>query len=487
MPLVDCLSYLSDNTRVKRAFQLFAVLLFAFTLLRASPVYAEGWVGKNFGIDNDNAKLNATMNKNAYLNDSFYGQVMSVNCAIIPWFGPDNCTNNKEIQQSMLKKSALGNIAMAIGAMYSNPPADLALWVRNTGQTLGFIPHQAYAQGVGFSGLSPLLPVWRAIRNMSYLLLALAMIIVGFMVMLRKKIDPKTVVTVQNSLPRIVIALILITFSYAIVGLMIDIMYILISFVTILIQTSLPGPKLIFPINYTTGGLWDLFQAVFQQVSFISPTATLGNAIGTGDWQVAADAIGSSLLWVFTLGGLGLGPLFQIIIAIAYLIAFIRILFMLLGSYVQIILAVITGPLQILADVFPGSEGFSNWLKGLAANLLIFPITIALLVFGNSLSQHLGEERLWVPPMLIQSVDITGLTKALITLGIIWAIPNIARGAKEAFKTKPLVSFGGMGGAMGTMGQLLTYGFYIRSFLPQKQIPGAVGLQEQGGGESKKH
>ena len=34
----------------------------------------------------------------------------------------------------------------------------------------------------------------------------------------RKKIDPKTVVTAQNAIQRVIIALILITFSYAIVG-----------------------------------------------------------------------------------------------------------------------------------------------------------------------------------------------------------------------------------------------------------------------------
>lgn len=103
--------------------------------------------------------------------------------------------------QQGMGRSAVGQIASAIGTMYVNPPADLAYWVRDTGQSLGFIPKSAYAQGTGFTGLAPLLPLWKVFRNAAYVLLALALIIIGFMIMFRRKIDPKTVVTVQNALP----------------------------------------------------------------------------------------------------------------------------------------------------------------------------------------------------------------------------------------------------------------------------------------------
>jgi hypothetical protein len=474
MALIDCPSDLSENDRVKRILLFVATILVTVSVFFVAPrAHAEDWVTRNFGKDNDTAKLNGTMNKAAYGNDSFNIQIMSLNCAIVPWFGPDNCTNNSQIQGEMLKKSALGNIAMGIGAMYANPPADLAYWIRDTGQTLGFIPRQAYAQGVGFSGLTPLLPLWKAFRNISYLLLALAMIIIGFMVMLRKKIDPKTVVTVQNALPRIVIALILITFSYAIVGLMIDIMYLVIALVVGIMQTNLPETAKAVPINYAGGGLLDLFRAVFQQVIYINPTASLMDKVLTGSWgSINGTDLLSSLFWNLTAGLTGgktllLGSLFQLILGIAFLVAFIRILFMLLGCYVQVILGVLTGPLQILTDVFPGSEGFSNWIKNIASNLLVFPITIALLMLGNALGQHLQGGRLWVPPMLLQGADLTGLTEALISLGIVLSIPTIVKSAKEAFKTKPLISFGGgLGGAGGTAMQLMSSAYYLKMLSP---------------------
>ncbi len=104
-------------------------------------------------------------------------------------------------------------------------------FINDTGQSLGFIPKQTYAQGIGFAGLAPLLPMWKVFRNISYAIPAVVMIIIGFMIMFRKKIDPKTVITVQNSLPKIVVTLLLITFSYAIVAILIDIMYLLILLV----------------------------------------------------------------------------------------------------------------------------------------------------------------------------------------------------------------------------------------------------------------
>ncbi|MCX6793858.1 MAG: hypothetical protein NTY06_02015, partial [Candidatus Gottesmanbacteria bacterium] len=61
-------------------------------------------------------------------------------------------------------KSAIASISNVVIAMYTNPPADLALWVHDTAQTLGFETKQAYAQGIGFSGFSGLLPLWKVFR-----------------------------------------------------------------------------------------------------------------------------------------------------------------------------------------------------------------------------------------------------------------------------------------------------------------------------------
>lgn len=93
------------------------------------------------------------------------------------------------------------------------------------------ITKQAYAQGVGFEKLSPFLPIWVAFRNLVYLLFILVFVVIGMFIMLRVQFDPRTVFTVQNQIPKLIIGIVLVTFSFAIAGLMIDAMYIVIYFV----------------------------------------------------------------------------------------------------------------------------------------------------------------------------------------------------------------------------------------------------------------
>ena len=103
----------------------------------------------------------------------------------------------------------------------------------------GILPKPAYAAtGVGFNGLAPFghlesIPQYRVSFISNF------MLVVGFMVMFRKK-DPKTVVTVQIP-SRVVVTLILITFSYAIVGLMIDLMYLVMVLATALLRQGFPN------------------------------------------------------------------------------------------------------------------------------------------------------------------------------------------------------------------------------------------------------
>jgi hypothetical protein len=469
MALIDCPSDLSENDRVKRILQgiVFILVIVSFTL--ASPrVYAAAstYYQTGYGSGVTNAIQQNTMSAAPYTGTQTYYSVQAMNCAMFPVAGENNCGTDATVLQGMYNKSALGAIAMGIDTMYTYPPADIAYWIRDTGTTLGFIPRQVYAQqaGIGFRGLEPLLPVWKAFRNIAYLLLALAMIVVGFLVMMRKQIDPKTVVTVQNSLPRIVIALILITFSYAIVGLMIDIMYLVMAFLSVVVQGAMPGGN---PagINYANPGIWDFTNSVFGPAINLNPLANLGNSKDIG--QFAKNLIGGAL---FTITGVGF--LFQFIVLLAFLFAYIRLLFLLLNCYIQILLGVLTGPLQILMDVFPGANGFTTWMKNIFSNLAVFPVTGFMLMLGNAIGQNLNTntKALWTPPFLPQYIgslqlpllgDVSlggmgGLAEMLITLGIVLAIPNIANGLKESLKAKspieagPGVIFGPLGKATGS-------------------------------------
>lgn len=128
----------------------------------------------------------------------------------------------------------LGSATNTIASLY-NPPASGIEYLAQMKDN--FLGKPAYAQngGIGFQGLQPILPIWKAFRNMVYILSSIVFIIIGVMIMLRVKISPQAVINLQNAIPQLITALILVTFSYAIAGLIIDFMYVIQSLVLALI------------------------------------------------------------------------------------------------------------------------------------------------------------------------------------------------------------------------------------------------------------
>ena len=394
-------------------------------------------------------------------------------------------------------KSSLALISGVIAGVYTTPPASFAYWLEDTGQSLGFIPKRAYAQGIGFSGFSALLPLWKVVRNIAYFLLAVVMIFIGFMVMLRKKIDPKTVVTVQNALPRIVLTLLLITFSYAIVGLLIDVMYLIMYLTVGLFVSSGLLPKV--------PAIWNLWGLDTQQKFFTEGTLAANTIQATWDvsvLKILGIPVGPGWEWV---GSLGIGgilmaaamiitaipipiaapmlvaggiaaltlPVLEFILSLAMLFLFIRLLIFFVGAYIQIVLALLFGPVQIMMEAVPGTNSFGSWLNNLIANMAVFPVGVVFFmlaqVFANFADTH---KSLWAPNLSAISFNATSLS-TLISLGILFAIPSVGKAIKEALKSKPMVSagpgaiFAPLGGAvqttMGTASQ-----FYYGSAMVEK-------------------
>src|SRR3990167_2992796 len=137
---------------------------------------------------------------------------------------------------------AIGFMGNMITMLYT-PPAHTGDYIKNLAQNFGITKH-AYASwsrgwgrippsspqqniaGTGFQGLSPLLKIWETFRDFAYLVFVLVFIIVGIAIMLRVKIDPRTVMTIQNQIPKLIIGILLVTFSFAIAGFLIDVMWI---------------------------------------------------------------------------------------------------------------------------------------------------------------------------------------------------------------------------------------------------------------------
>lgn len=429
------------------------------TLPSARVQAATNWVDGGYDVEMYNARKTGSVSQSPYAARTFdtplYRIIEFILGAIEGITVPVGISQKDPgYVQELNQKSAVAGISNVIIAMYANPPADLALWIQDTGQTLGFLPKQAYAQGVGFSGLAPLLPIWKAFRNIAYLLLAIVMIVIGFMVMLRKKIDPKTVVTVQNALPRIVITLLLITFSYAIVGIMIDLMYLLILF-----SISIVGQSGIFPAQDIStyqaqlmgGNLGTLFNFVFFKGGWAAylellPAVLVGvfGGIGAGAAIGAiAAAFFSLTLGVGTVAAIGAivgGVLIILLLSIILLFTLFRIFYMLLMAYISIVLSLILAPLQLLIEAFPGGNGFNGWFRNLLSNILVFPATAILLLLASSFTK-LETTGIWAPPLLLgggTGVAIPGL----LALGVLLLIPTIANAIKDALKP-PEFKYGG--------------------------------------------
>ncbi len=398
----------------------------------------------------------------------------------------DKMMSNPQTLKYWNQKSIASHTNNLFYAVYTTKPASTAMGIQDLAQSVGLTPHTAYAQapGIGYAGLAPILPIWRAFRNLAYYLLAVVMVVIGFMVMFRKKIDPKTVVTVQNAIPGIIISLLLITFSYAIVGFMIDLMYLsssLIISMLVPIGKEVSGSSIFEPGKYSdllSGDIGTIFTNAFgiggNSVDDVYNALFGGNvANGTVVSILTGIGIGTFGLWAGgvkgAMAGFATGALLPIlIILLIALIVFFRILFMLIGTYINIIVSLLTAPLQLLMGALPGNTAYSSWFSNLISNLIVFPTTIALLLVSSILATAGQKGTLWVPPLTAGSG--MGL-QGLVALGLLASIPNIVEALKEQFKAKAPINasvtsiLSPAAGAVGTVGQFAYQAMFIKSAL----------------------
>jgi len=163
---------------------------------------------------------------------------------------------------------AVGMMGNLIAVLYQKP-AGTGDYTSYLASNFGFAP-KAEAQATGFTALQKLINVWAVFRNITYLIFVIAFIIIGFLIMLRVKIDPRTVMSIQNTIPRLIVGIILITFSYAIAGLLIDFMwvstYLSIGVMGEAIEETEPENVNTFEINDVTQNIQDYPFGFFNRV-----------------------------------------------------------------------------------------------------------------------------------------------------------------------------------------------------------------------------
>jgi hypothetical protein len=164
-----------------------------------------------------------------------------------------------------------------------------------------------------------------------------------------------------------------------------------------------------------------------------------------------------------------------IILITTGLAVFFRIIILVLKAYIRILLNVIFSPMILLLNIIPGRSDFSRWIKTLAADLAVFPIIMVLFMISGVIAQiPAAEGSFWTPPFLGSAINPNSF-RAILSVGILFMIPNIVESIRGIFGLRenglgfgPGLIVGGLGGALAT-------GKGIRAFLPSLPYTPVVG------------
>jgi len=345
-------------------------------------------------------------------------------------------------------------------------------------------------------------------RNLVYILFVVIFIILGLGIMFRIQIDPRAVLSIQSQLPKIVIALILVTFSYAIAGFLVDMMYLSLYLIINLFQTQgldTATNLATNPINAAgglggggiggiafdaskgiagamtslfDGSIGNFFKGIINTVfGIFSGAGAVGGGIGAGLGLAVGGPVGLAVGGLIggAIGGLGgqifglggpepftlvVGAIAWIIIVIALLSALFRLWFTLLKTYVMILINITFAPIMIAFGLFPGSSfSFGNWIRSLAADLAAFPLVLILFSLGKTLQDSFSKasSNSFVPPYVGDPGDMS-VFGSIIGMGIILLAPEAVNMTKSIFKAPEQKLASGAGRALGVGQGILSKG-----------------------------
>jgi hypothetical protein len=373
--------------------------------------------------------------------------------------GPTYASNKPEnVSQAVGDHGLIGGLGFLTAELISNPPVSAQAYVADVAAGSRFAPQQAYAQGfgLGFGALSPILGTWKAFRDVAYYLLTIVFLIVGFLILIRHKVSGNVAVTVQNALPRLVITLILITFSYAIAGFVVDAMFLAIYFLINMFQNQ------IFSSSYSAREValnTHFFQFIFDFIFSSTGAWRAAEALGSVAFEAFRSALdgitgnatsGDSLGFLRTI----ISIIFMLIFAVALIISMFRTFFQLIMSYAGFVVNVVLSPFILLGGAIPGKgDAFAGWLKNLIAGLAPFVVVIFMIFMataltgGDNTQDGIGYETiqegadgaqiegLRLPLILTGSVNSNAVV-GILAMGILLMIPEAVGMTKKMIGAK---------------------------------------------------
>jgi len=344
-----------------------------------------------------------------------------------------NMASSNEISE-FSKLGLVGMLDVPFSAMMYNPPnvdisEHLALeWIPNYDSSGGVYAETGYQMLLATPVVNEF---WGVTRNIAYMLFVVVFIVAGFMIMFRHKLGGQTMVTIYNTLPNIIVGLILVTFSFAIVGFLMNI-----------------GALL---INVIAGEI-----GVSSTVDVTQPLGVAGtyfSAIGGEIIGAFTQAILSLVLGNFvTSGVVGLMIAFFVVVIIYY--ASIKIFFALIKAYIGIIFDTIAAPIIFAFATIPGKQSLmKDWFNRVIKNVLVFVLVFFLvnlplrLVGAGEFTLFGGDLR---GDSAVSSAVLTGISIYLLFLAanvpkmLEEYLPSTSTGSSENSKSAGQLAKAGM-------------------------------------------
>lgn len=230
-------------------------------------------------------------------------------------------------------------------------PVNMAFFLKDYARRIPIVKDTAYAQtkaDYNIIGGEVVYDIWKFTRDIALGLMSLVLLIVGLMIMTRKTVEPRTVVTVQNMLPRIAIGIVLVFFSYPIGA---------------------------FFAGMFTPLCWHALWSVFSWISHTGGAA--------GNLNVLTSAVFNPLLAISEIGMGLFSALAAIALLLVSLILMIVVLVRSLLIYLKILMSIVVAPIQFTLGVLPGKESSTvDWFKSILADTLSAPAMFAMISFG---------------------------------------------------------------------------------------------------------
>src|SRR3989338_4257617 len=270
-------------------------------------------------------------------------------------------------------KSARGSgSVLAIATVMGNAvqqkdvlPINLALFFRDEIKDVPIVGNRVYAAGATYD--IPLetmvLELWKLARNASYAILSIIMIVIGMMIMVRKKVNPQLIVTVENAIPRVILGVFLITFSYPIGA----------TFIALIEPFKRLGDGILGQAASNLGN--PSFSGVGSGIVTIVAVLMLFSAIAA-----IVSAGGAAAL---VTAGIGVGVVI-ILLIVLYFIVLMVAFFKALMIMIRMVMATITSPFTFAVGSIPGKEQMiTDWFKLMSESFIsVFAMYFSLALSG---------------------------------------------------------------------------------------------------------